>query len=277
MKIKFQDIKDAVIFITPSFANSETVRYKLRFTKILQWILIYTFIVVFLTIGILAITPLKNLVFHFENEELKVQATKASQLEQKIRYLRKELESISSTNKRLEYALILGTTDSLDSTAVPYDSLRYEEFENRPYGGNLFYIFFKIWSNYFERQIQTSVHFVKPSKGLIINDFNPGSGHFGIDFAVKEGSSIFAAKGGLVVFADFTLDDGYKMILQHNDGYISIYKHCESLLKNERDIVVQGELIGLSGNSGKNTTGPHLHFEIWKDGKPENPKEYFIK
>jgi lipoprotein NlpD len=67
------------------------------------------------------------------------------------------------------------------------------------------------------------------------------------------------------------------MILQHSDGFISIYKHCSALLKNERDIVVQGELIGLSGNSGKNTTGPHLHFEIWKDGKPENPKEFFIK
>ena len=264
MKIKFQDIKDAIVYITPSFEHSETVRYKLRFTKIIRWVLVYTFIVVLLTIGILAVTPLKNLVFHFENEELKVQATKASQLEQKIRYLTKELESISSTNKRLEYALILGTTDSLDSTAAPYDSLKYEENENRPYGGNLFYIFSKIWNNYFERQIQTSVYFVKPSKGLIINDFNPGSGHF-------------AANGGLVVFADFTLDDGYKMILQHNDGYISVYKHCASLLKNERDIVVQGELIGLSGNSGKNTTGPHLHFEIWKDGKPENPKEYFIK
>jgi lipoprotein NlpD len=277
MKIKFQDIKDAVVYITPSFEHSETVRYKLRFTRIIQWVLLYTLIVVLLTVGILTITPLKNLVFHFENEELKVQATKATQLEQKIRYLTKELESISSTNKRLEYALILGTTDSLDSTAAPYDSLKYEENENRPYGGNLFYIFSKIWNNYFENLSQSSVHFIKPSKGLIINDFNPKSGHFGIDFAVKEGSSIFAANGGLVVFADFTLDDGYKMILQHDNGYISIYKHCASLLKNERDIVVQGELIGLSGNSGKNTTGPHLHFEIWKDGKPENPKEFFIK
>jgi lipoprotein NlpD len=276
MKIKFQDIKDAVVYITPSFEHSETVRYKLKFVRIVQWVLLYTLIVVLLTVGILAITPLKNLGFHFENEELKVQATKATELEQKIRYLTKELESISSTNKRLEYALILGTTDSLDSTSAPYDSLKFEENENRPYGGNLFYIFSKIWNDYFENQFQT-IYFIKPSKGLIINDFNPESGHFGIDFAVKEGSSIFAAKGGLVVFADFTLDDGYKMILQHNDGYISIYKHCSTLLKNERDVVVQGELIGLSGNSGKNTTGPHLHFEIWKDGKPENPKEFFIK
>lgn len=277
MKIKFQDIRDAIVYITPSFANSETIRYKFRFTKILRIVLLYTLVVVLFTIGILTITPLKNLVFHFENEELKTQAAKANLLEQKIRYLSKELESISSTNKKLEYALILGTTDSLDSTATPYDSLKYEANENRPYGGNLFSIFSQVWSNYFERKIQTLSYFIKPSKGLIINDFNPESGHFGIDFAVKEGASIFAAKGGLVVFADFTLDDGYKIILQHSEGYISVYKHCSTILKNERDIVVQGELIGLSGNSGKNTTGPHLHFEIWKDGKPENPKEYFIK
>lgn len=277
MKIKFQDIRDAIVYITPSFANSETIRYKFRFTKILRIVLLYTLVVVLFTIGILTITPLKNLVFHFENEELKTQAAKANLLEQKIRYLSKELESISSTNKKLEYALILGTTDSLDSTATPYDSLKYEANENRPYGGNLFSIFSQVWSNYFEKKNQTLSYFIKPSKGLIINDFNPESGHFGIDFAVKEGASIFAAKGGLVVFADFTLDDGYKIILQHSEGYISVYKHCSTILKNERDIVVQGELIGLSGNSGKNTTGPHLHFEIWKDGKPENPKEYFIK
>ncbi|MCB0750396.1 MAG: M23 family metallopeptidase, partial [Ignavibacteriae bacterium] len=67
------------------------------------------------------------------------------------------------------------------------------------------------------------------------------------------------------------------IIIQHDNGYITIYKHCSQIIKKERDVVVQGELIGLSGNTGKNTTGPHLHFEIWKDGRPINPKEFFIK
>jgi len=54
-----------------------------------------------------------------------------------------------------------------------------------------------------------------------------------------------------------------------------VYKHCSILLKKIRDRVFQGELISLSGNSGEITTGPHLHFEIWKQGQPINPKNVF--
>ena len=52
--------------------------------------------------------------------------------------------------------------------------------------------------------------------------------------------------------------------------------HCSSLLKKEGDKVVQGELIALSGNSGTESSGPHLHFEIWKDGKPIDPLKVLI-
>jgi lipoprotein NlpD len=277
MKIDFKNIREAKVYITPQFSDSETIRYKIKFHRILLWIFIYTMVTALITIIILGITPLKNLIFHFENAELREQVQKTIELENKIIYLTRELESISSINKKLEYAYILGTSDSIDTTSVEYDSLKYESSENLPYGGNLHFIFEKIWENFLQDKITELVYFIKPSQGLIINDFNPEDGHFGIDFAVHSGSSIFASQGGLVLFSDFTIDDGYKIIIQHKNGFISIYKHCSSLLKSERDVVTQGELIGLSGNSGQNTTGPHLHFEIWKDGKPQNPKEYFIK
>ena len=98
----------------------------------------------------------------------------------------------------------------------------------------------------------------------------------GVDFVVKEGTPVYAASGGYIVFSDYTIDDGYMIIIIHRDGYISIYKHCSSLIKGVRDNVEQGELIALSGNSGKHTTGPHLHLEIWRDGKPVNPEKQFI-
>jgi lipoprotein NlpD len=79
-----------------------------------------------------------------------------------------------------------------------------------------------------------------------------------------------------VVFSDYTFTDGYKIIINHSNDYISIYKHCSSLLKNERDFVLQGELIALSGNSGEISSGPHLHFEVWKNGKPVDPKNVII-
>ena len=277
MKINLKKIIDAVIYVTPNFSETETVRYKFKLTNLIFVLFGYSFLVFLFTIIILSITPLKNLVFYFENEELKLQAEKTIELEEKIIFLTKQLESISSANKKLEYAFILATEDSLDSNAVPYDSLKHEPNENLPYGGNLFYIFERIGEIFFQEKKEYIDYFTRPSSGLIINEFNPSEGHFGIDFAVQPGSSIFSAQGGLIIFSDFTIDDGLKIIIQHDDGFISIYKHCSSLLKKERDIVVQGELIALSGNTGQNTTGPHLHFEIWKNGKPQNPKELIIK
>lgn len=97
----------------------------------------------------------------------------------------------------------------------------------------------------------------------------------GIDFVIKTGTPVYSAAGGYIVFADFTVNDGYMVIIAHSDGYITVYKHCSVLLKKARDIVSEGEMIALSGNTGELSTGPHLHFEIWKDGKPLGPSKFF--
>ncbi|MCB0729843.1 MAG: hypothetical protein KDC88_02320, partial [Ignavibacteriae bacterium] len=198
MKINFKKILESTIYITPNFSDSETIRYKLKFSKILLWFFLYSFAVAIFTVILLGITPLKNLVYHFENAELEVQAEKTIELEKKILFLTKELESISSANKKLEYAFILATSDSLDSTSAPYDSLKFEPNENLPYGGNIYFIFNQFWKSIFQNSEGVSKYFLKPSKGLIINDFNPEEGHFGIDFAVQTGSSVFSSQGGLI-------------------------------------------------------------------------------
>ncbi|MCW8848929.1 MAG: hypothetical protein OQJ81_03040, partial [Melioribacteraceae bacterium] len=141
MKLSIRKILEAVVFITPNFGDSETIRYKVRSTKIIFWVLFYTIMVVFFTTLILGLTPLKNMVFHFDNQELKIQAEKSVELENKIIFLTKELEKISSTNQKLKYAFILASSDSLDTNSVPYDSLKFEPNENLPYGGNLLSIF----------------------------------------------------------------------------------------------------------------------------------------
>jgi len=99
----------------------------------------------------------------------------------------------------------------------------------------------------------------------------------GLDIAVKENTPVYASASGYVVFAGYTVDEGYVIILNHSDGYLTIYKHCALLLKNERERVEQGELIAQSGNSGLHSSGPHLHFEIWKDGSVINPELVLIK
>lgn len=178
MKLSVKKILSAVVFITPNFGDSETIRYKFKSTKILLWILTYTFAVILLTTIILGVTPLKNLVFHFDNQELKAQAEKTIELEAKIRFLTKELESIVSTNRKLKYAFLLASSDSLDTNSVPYDSLKYESNKNLPYGGNLYHIVSRIVSRYFQNESTITNFFIKPSKGIIINEFNSQEGHF---------------------------------------------------------------------------------------------------
>ena len=277
-KLKVKDIFNSTIFVTPNLTSGSTKRYKYTIKRILTILSIYTLIIIILAALIFMFTPARNLVLLFENKELKAQAVKIHTLEKKIVYLTKELESISSTSQKLKYAIILAGTDTVDSNSAILDSLRKTDHNNLDIGGNLFAVVKKIFKTSSEKiKSKDTLFFEKPANGFIIRDFNPSKGHMGIDFALKSGSPVYASAGGYIIFSDYTVEDGKKIIIEHKDGFITVYKHCSSLLKEERDHVFQGELIALSGNSGLNTTGPHLHFEIWKNGKIMDPKIYLPK
>lgn len=277
-KLKVKDIFNSTIFVTPNLTSGSTKRYKYTIKRILTILSIYTLIIIILAALIFMFTPARNLVLLFENKELKAQAVKIHTLEKKIVYLTKELESISSTSQKLKYAIILAGTDTVDSNSAILDSLRKTDHNNLDIGGNLFAVVKKIFKTSSEKiKSKDTLFFEKPVNGFIIRDFNPSKGHMGIDFALKSGSPVYASAGGYIIFSDYTVEDGKKIIIEHKDGFITVYKHCSSLLKEERDHVFQGELIALSGNSGLNTTGPHLHFEIWKNGKIMDPKIYLPK
>ena len=83
--------------------------------------------------------------------------------------------------------------------------------------------------------------------------------------------SIKAILTGKVIFADWTPTTGNVIIIRHNNGFISVYKHAASLTKSQGDAVRTGEVIALAGSTGQESTGIHLHFELWKDGYPIDP------
>ena len=74
----------------------------------------------------------------------------------------------------------------------------------------------------------------------------------------------------------YTAETGYLIEVQHTQDFVSIYKHCGSLLKKEGDQVKGGEAIALIGNTGTLSTSPQLHFELWKKGRPINPETYIV-
>ncbi len=122
----------------------------------------------------------------------------------------------------------------------------------------------------------SNLHFFVPVKGLITNKFNASKGHYGIDLVSQPNSRISAALSGTVLFAGWTLDTGYVIYLQHENNLVSAYKHNAALLKTTGDRVNGGEAIAIIGNTGQVTTGPHLHFELWHDGKPIDPEQYIV-
>lgn len=118
---------------------------------------------------------------------------------------------------------------------------------------------------------------VLPTRGYISRRFENQEGHFGIDFAGKEGTLITAPADGYVLFSAWEFDFGNTIILAHRGGYITVYKHTETLLASAFTEVKRGEAIATLGNSGRLSSGPHLHFELWKNGIALDPEIFLLQ
>ena len=120
------------------------------------------------------------------------------------------------------------------------------------------------------------MHFYCPLKGDITNPHSPETGHYGIDIVSNAKDPILSVLDGTVIMAGWTLEAGYVIVVQHRNNIVSQYKHNSFLLKKIGDHVRAGEPLGIIGNTGEYTTGPHLHFELWQNGTPLNPTDYII-
>ncbi|HOG20652.1 MAG TPA: M23 family metallopeptidase, partial [Salinivirgaceae bacterium] len=94
------------------------------------------------------------------------------------------------------------------------------------------------------------------------------------DIVTKPSSPVCATLSGTVIYTGWTLEGGNVVQIQHTNNVVSVYKHNAVILKNQGDYVLVGEPIGVVGNTGEYSTGPHLHFEIWHNGIPVNPADY---
>ncbi|HKJ68020.1 MAG TPA: M23 family metallopeptidase [bacterium] len=119
-----------------------------------------------------------------------------------------------------------------------------------------------------------------PVDGYVTQDFYNQAvfyddNHFGLDIIARRGEVVKAAAAGLVIFSNWTYQYGNIVIIDHGSGYITIYGHNQRNIVRERQWVERGEPIAFLGNTGI-SRGPHLHFEVWKDGQPRNPKDFIF-
>lgn len=120
----------------------------------------------------------------------------------------------------------------------------------------------------------SDAYFFPPLKGVVTGSFEPSQSHFGVDIVSAENEPVKSIADGTVILASWTLETGYVISVQHSNELISIYKHNSVLLKKLGDPVRGGEIISIIGNTGEQTTGQHLHLELWYKGNPLNPQEF---
>jgi len=97
--------------------------------------------------------------------------------------------------------------------------------------------------------------------------------HHGVDFAGKMGSDIVAVAAGVVTWAGDRYGYGNLVEINHGNGYATRYGHAQKVLVKVGDTVKKGQVIALMGSTGR-STGPHVHFEVWRNGNVVNPMEY---
>ena len=108
-------------------------------------------------------------------------------------------------------------------------------------------------------------YFISPLTGIVSSGFKSSVKHYGVDLIAPKDTPIKAVKDGHVILADWTMDTGYTLGIQHNNNLVTFYKHNSELMKKVGDVVKSGETIAIIGNTGLQTSGFHLHFELWYD------------
>lgn len=126
------------------------------------------------------------------------------------------------------------------------------------------------------KEIENIFVFFKPTKGVISSSFNYQEKQFGIAMVTASNESVVSVLAGTVIYTSFSFTYGWVIHIQHQDNYISIYKHNNILLKKPGDTVKAGEVIAFTGDDPNKKTENQFYFELWKQGKPVNPEEVII-
>ena len=113
-----------------------------------------------------------------------------------------------------------------------------------------------------------------PAAGPISQKYDADKKHFAVDIVLEENAPVMAVALGTVIFAEWTAETGHVIIVKHDYGLLSVYKHNSYLEKSQGDLVKAGEVIAKAGNTGEFSTGWHLHFELWINGYSADPTDF---
>ncbi len=228
--------------------------------------------------AIIAFTPLRNYLPGYMNSEVRSQiVTNALRADSLQAALERQSRYVMNIQDILSGQVKADTVQSIDSLT----NLRAEKLMERSKKEEEFRKQYEEKERYNLTAVTdvrdaAGLIFYRPLRGVMSAGFNPEKRHFGIDLTASPNESILAALDGTVIMAAYTAEWGYVIQIQHPQNFISVYKHCGSLMKREGEQVKGGEVIALVGKSTEDGDQPHLHFELWHRGNPTNPEKYVV-
>ncbi len=272
LKRIFNDYK---VVVSSEDTFEEKLSFKANKINVFIIMLVYSIILISFTISIVFFTQLREMVPGYSSSDLLNRAIyltkKTDSLEQQIALNNKFYKSIEDVLSGNIDEFISRDELSIDTNLInpgvvtispnSQDSIlrKYVENEDK----------FNLTNN--ELIIENKMFF-SPIKGEITQNFNYNENHFAIDIAADIGTPVKSVLDGKIIFSEWSLETGYVVVIDHGENIISVYKHNSKTLKEQNDFVQAGEVIAYSGNQGNLSSGPHLHFELWKNGTPIDPE-----
>lgn len=279
-KTKRERIKEKLTFkyrfvVLNEDTFEERFSFKLNRLNAFVFGALFSIILIGMTILFITVTPLKEYIQGYSSSELQKEATnlsyKVDSLNQALSvndlYIENIQQVLKGEIKRVTFnkdsVLKQFQIDEIDFAPSQVDSAFRNEVEQM----DRFSVFQQAKKN-------TDIVFSSPIKGQITQQYDDQEKHFAVDIAVDEDTPVKTVADGTVIFKGFTADTGYVILIDHGQGFTSIYKHNASIYKEQGELVKSGEVIASAGSTGAFSTGAHLHFELWNDGYPVNPTNY---
>lgn len=264
---------------------SESTFEEIRSFKFRPWFLwaglsAFAFVLLLIFMGLLLYTPLGYLIrteSHIDSEELLQLREKVLSLEQAAK-----AQSLYINNLRQLLsgeAIITGDSvvpDLLDDSIMPIERVEEDDALRKAYDldrqlGAISDLRSPLVSG---NKSLEQLYLIPPVTGSVSMKFDLKKDHLGVDINAPPNTPVKAVMSGYIIFAGWTLETGNTLGIQHDHNVVSFYKHNSSLLKRHGAFVEAGEAVAIIGNTGTLSTGPHLHFELWLDGKPVDPINY---
>jgi len=255
----------------------ELFSFKLNMMNVFVAVTSISILTIALTTYIIAFTPLREYIPGYASTKLKREATRNAIKSDSLQKIIDENSTYLASIKKV-------LTGDLDHTKLSRDSIQPAEqkdlsdVDHGPSDAEKKLrdeVALEDKYNLFEQaKPKVSLVLFPPVKGHITTPYSSKNKHFAVDIALAKDTPIKAVAAGTVILADWTPSNGNVVIIRHNDGIISVYKHAASLTKEQGDLVKSGEVIAMAGAAGAQSTGIHLRFELWKDGYPINPTQF---